>query len=215
MAASRNYSLLDKICLSVDQMLRTLTHHTETTGEANPACEIEDASLSAQEKKHVAGLMRVNHAGEIAAQALYHGQRLVTNTPALKATLENAALEEGNHLSWCKERLDELNSHASYLNPLWYVGSFCIGMTAGIVGDKWSLGFISETERQVIKHLDDHLALIPEQDQRSKHILEKMAQDEAHHRDDAIALGGQELPRAIKWTMSLTSKVMVKTAYWI
>lgn len=215
MTSLREYSLLDKICLSVDQMLRTLTHHADTTSDSNPAHDLPDATLSDTEKKQIAALMRVNHAGEVAAQALYHGQRLVTRSPVLKNKLERAALEEGNHLAWCKERLDELNSHTSYLNPLWYIGSFCIGVTAGIVGDKWSLGFISETEKQVIKHLDGHLKLIPANDLRSKIILEKMSADEAHHRDDAIALGGEELPFIIKCTMSFTSKIMVKTAYWI
>lgn len=213
--AHRHYSLLDKICISVDQMLRTLTHHAKTTGEHNPARNIPEVELSQNDKKHIARLMRVNHAGEVAAQALYHGQAVVTRSPQLKAKLHHAALEEGNHLAWCKERLDELNSHTSYLNPLWYVGSFCIGMSAGIVGDKWSLGFISETERQVIKHLDHHLTLMPAQDQKSKTILEKMSQDEAQHRDDALHLGGAELPSIIKVMMSLTSKVMVKTALWV
>jgi ubiquinone biosynthesis monooxygenase Coq7 len=129
--------------------------------------------------------------------------------------MQQAAYEEGDHLAWCKQRLDELGSHTSYLNPLWYAGSFCIGMVAGMVGDKWSLGFVAETERQVIKHLESHLQVLPQQDQRSYKILQQMEQDEAKHRDEAIASGAHELPDVIKKTMALMSKVMVKTVRYI
>lgn len=211
----RHYSWLDKFCMTIDQMIRTLVNEAEKTDVDYPAENIPEAELDSKEKKQIASLMRVNHAGEIAAQALYHGQALVTKSYELKQQLKEAALEEGNHLAWCKKRLDELQSHTSLLNPFWYTGSFCIGMMAGIVGDKWSLGFISETEKQVVKHLENHLALIPAKDFRSRQILEKMSADETHHREEALALGGVELPTIIKSTMSLTSKIMVKTAYWI
>jgi ubiquinone biosynthesis monooxygenase Coq7 len=129
--------------------------------------------------------------------------------------MQQAAIEEGDHLSWCKQRLDELGSHTSYLNPFWYAGSFCMGMVAGIVGDKWSLGFVAETEKQVIRHLEGHMEMLPAEDARSYKIIEKMEKDEAKHRDEAIAAGAKELPEVVKKGMGLTSKVMVKTAYWI
>lgn len=157
--------------------------------------------------------MRINHAGEICAQALYHGQGVASRADDIQAKLREAALEEGDHLVWCQTRLEELGSHTSYLNPLWYAGSFCIGLTAGMVGDRISLGFVAETERQVIKHLQGHLSQLPKQDERSQKILAQMADDEAKHRDEAIAAGAEELPKPIKKMMSWVSKIMVKTAY--
>ncbi|OGT61516.1 MAG: hypothetical protein A3E85_05395 [Gammaproteobacteria bacterium RIFCSPHIGHO2_12_FULL_45_12] len=159
--------------------------------------------------------MRINHTGEICAQALYHGQGVVSKTGEVQLKMQQAAIEEGDHLAWCRKRLDELGSHTSYLNPLWYAGSFCIGMVAGMVGDAWSLGFVAETERQVIRHLETHLHLLPEKDQRSHRILAQMEKDEARHRDEAIASGARELPAMIKQGMALSAKVMVKTVYWI
>lgn len=211
----RHYTFLDKICLGMDQALRALTDTPKTTGSAYPANGIEPAVLSEEQRKHAAGLMRVNHAGEICAQALYHGQSILSRTPEMQAHLQEAALEEGDHLAWCKQRLDELDSHPTYLSPFWYVGSFSIGVMAGIIGDNWSLGFIAETERQVIKHLKSHLDLLPPEDKRSVAILQKMESDEAKHRDEAIESGGRELPEPIKQMMGLVSKIMVKTAYWI
>src|SRR4029078_1478386 len=146
------------------------------------------------QRKQSAALMRVNHAGEVCAQALYHGQGVVSRTSQVQEKMQLAALEEGDHLHWCRQRLEELGSHTSYLNPLWYAGSFCIGMAAGMIGDKWSLGFVAETERQVIKHLEKHLKLLPAQDQRSYTVLERMEKDEAHHRDEAIAAGANDWP---------------------
>lgn len=211
----RHYTFLDKICLGLDQAVRALTDTPKTTGGEYPANGMESVVLTEAQRRHAAGLMRVNHAGEICAQALYHGQSMVSRTPEMQAHLQEAALEEGDHLAWCKLRLDELDSHPTYLSPFWYMGSFSIGMMAGMIGDNWSLGFIAETERQVIKHLQSHLALLPLNDERSAIILKKMAADEAKHRDDAILSGADELPRPIKQLMSLISKVMVKTAYWI
>lgn len=211
----RYYTFMDKICLGLDQAVRALTDTPRTTGAVYPGTGIEEPILSDKQRKHAAGLMRVNHAGEICAQALYHGQSVVSKTPEIEAHLQAAALEEGDHLAWCKQRLDELNSHPTYLSPFWYMGSFSIGLMAGIIGDEWSLGFVAETERQVIKHLKKHLALLPADDKRSYAILQKMETDEANHRDEAIESGAQELPGPIKHLMGLASKVMVKTAYWI
>jgi len=215
MPAHRHYNFLDKLCLGFDQAVRALQHTAKTSGQAYPGRHIPEAELSADQRKHSAGLMRVNHAGEVCAQALYHGQGVVSRSPEVQAKMQLAAIEEGDHLAWCKQRLDELHSHTSYLNPLWYTGSFCIGMVAGMVGDTWSLGFVAETERQVIKHLSQHLETLPAQDGRSYEVLKRMQVDEAHHRDEAIALGARDLPSWIKMTMSVVSRVMVKTAYWV
>jgi len=211
----RHYSLSDKICLGLDSALRALHGTVKTTHAPYPARDQNENDLTDAQKRHSAGLMRVNHAGEICAQALYHGQSVVTRSKDVQAKMQQAAVEEGDHLNWCQLRLDELGSHTSYLNPVWYAGSFAIGMVAGMVGDDWSLGFVAETEKQVIKHLESHLHLLPQQDVRSYKILEAMEQDEAKHRDGAIAAGARELPDPIKRVMGLVSKIMVKTAYRI
>lgn len=211
----REYTIFDQLCLGFDQAIRSMTNNAQTTGAPYPAKNVAEASLSDQERKHAAALMRINHAGEVCAQALYHGQGVVSKALDVQEKLQHAAIEEGDHLAWCKQRLDELGSHPSYLTPLWYMGSFCIGIAAGVLGDDWSLGFLAETERQVIKHLASHQDSLPEQDQRSQAILQKMEADEARHRDDAVSLGAKELPTPLKKVMGLTSKVMVKTAYWL
>lgn len=215
MDSKRHFSIFDRFCLGVDQALRALTHHPKTSGEAYPAENIEDKELSSEQRQHSAALMRINHAGEICAQALYHGQGMVSKSDAVQEKMQQAAIEEGDHLEWCKQRIDELESHTSYLNPFWYAGSFCIGLFAGLLGDKWSLGFVVETERQVIKHLEHHIKTLPAEDQRSFSILARMEEDEAKHRDEAIEAGAHELPIAVKKVMTLTSKIMVKTAYWV
>jgi ubiquinone biosynthesis monooxygenase Coq7 len=211
----RNYTFLDRLCLGVDQAVRALAGSVKTTGLVYPGKSVAEQPLNEQQRKHSAALMRINHAGEICAQALYHGQGVVSRSAVVQEKMHRAAIEEGDHLTWCQQRLFELNSHTSYLNPVWYAGSFCIGMVAGVIGDKWSLGFVAETERQVIKHLQHHLQLLPSQDQRSYTILQQMESDEAKHRDEAIHLGAKELPEMIKTTMAWTSKLMVKTAYWL
>jgi ubiquinone biosynthesis monooxygenase Coq7 len=211
----RSYHFWDKCCIGFDQALRALTGSLPTTEKKYPAEEIAEADLSEKERQHAAALMRVNHAGEICAQGLYHGQAIVSRSPSIQQKMQQAAQEEGDHLTWCQQRLTELSSHPSYLNPLWYSGSFCIGMAAGMIGDSWSLGFVAETERQVIRHLQHHLDALPPSDQRSYHILQQMEQDEAKHRDEAVECGARELPSFIKQVMSWTAKVMVKTSYWI
>ncbi len=214
MSQDRHYTFIDTLCLSVDQALRAVLANAKTTARVYPAKEMSEPALTPEQRKHSAALMRVNHAGEVCAQALYHGQSLVSRRRDIKEKLQAAAMEEGDHLAWCNERLVELGSHTSYLNPFWYAGSFAIGLTAGIVGDQWSLGFLAETENQVVRHLEKHLQLLPTADKKSYQILQKMRQDEAEHRDYALASGALVLPRWIKKIMQVTSGVMVRTAYW-
>lgn len=215
MNKNRHYTWLDRLCMGVDQALRAATGGATTTGRAYPAQNMSSASLTSEQNKHVAGLMRINHAGEVCAQALYHGQGLVSRREDVKDKMQQAAVEEGDHLAWCNQRLTELGSHVSYLNPFWYAGAFTIGLTAGLIGDKWSLGFLAETEQQVVQHLAKHLKLLPKEDQRSTEILKQMQQDEALHHDDAVAAGAAELPEFIKRLMQFSSAVMVKTAYYV
>lgn len=212
---AKQYSVLDRLCISFDHMIRALSNNSLHSGKPYPAEHVAEKELSPSQKKQAAGLMRVNHAGEICAQALYHGQALVSRHMATNEHFNRAAVEEGDHLKWCQTRLEELGSHPSYLNPLWYGGSLCIGMIAGMIGDPWSLGFVVETERQVIAHLEKHRRLLPAQDERSTAILQQMERDEAKHRDEAVTFGAKELPGPVKTMMSLVSKVMVKTSYWV
>ena len=174
-----------------------------------------DLDLSPQDRTHVAGLMRVNHVGEVCAQALYQSQKILAKTPETRALLDQAAKEEMDHMAWCEERLKELDSRPSLLNPLWYAGAFGIGLVAGLAGDRWSLGFVAETEKQVERHLDDHLEKLPEADLRSRAIVEQMRMDEIEHGASAMAAGGQELPRPIQTLMAGISKIMTTTAYKI
>lgn len=214
MKHSRDYSLIDHLCLNFDHIIRGVLAEPRNTGRRYPAEGESEPQLSAEQKTFSASLMRINHAGEVCAQALYHGQALISWNPRVRDKMHTAAIEEGDHLSWCRIRLQELGSHTSYFNPLWYAGSFTIGLVAGAMGDKWSLGFLAETEQQVVKHLEGHLKALPLQDQKSFKILQQMHEDEAHHRDDALKLGGAELPAWVKSLMRLVSRVMVKTAKW-
>ena len=204
--------MLDALIGEFDKALRTLFMPAPTKrpmpGEALPEAELTD-----DERKHVASLMRINHCGEICAQALYQGQALTSRDPAVKARLERAAWEETEHLNWTERRINELGGHTSVLNPLFYVGSLTIGVVAGALGDKWNLGFLAETERQVEGHLEDHKARLPQGDERSWQILEQMRVDEASHADMAVDSGAAELPAPIKAAMTLSSKVMTKTVY--
>ena len=209
----RKLSAIDQFLNCADQALRTLSATPTGTGRANPADNIEERELSEKEKRHTAGLMRINHAGEISAQALYQGQAFTARLPNVREKMEQAAIEENDHLIWCEQRLKELDSHKSFVNPLWYAGSFTIGALAGAAGDKWSLGFVVETENQVVKHLDSHLQSLPQKEDKSRAILEQMKEDELHHATMALESGAAELPKPIKLLMKLTSKVMTKTAY--
>ena len=201
--------------MNTDQALRTVFGSPPTTGRSNPGDQHEATQLSETDRKHVAGLMRINHAGEVSAQALYQGQALTARNEDVRKAMEQAAIEENDHLVWCEQRVKELGSQTSVFGPVWYGGSLAIGTLAGIAGDKWSLGFLEETEKQVCKHLDEHLAQLPEDDKRSQAILEQMKVDEAHHATTAMHAGAAKLPKPVKLLMKVTAKVMTKTAYHI
>jgi len=215
MNKERQYSTTDHLCLNIDSVLRTLFNNPQTTQRPYPVEKNKKTHLSQQEQQHSAGLMRINHAGEICAQALYQGQAVTSQSTVTREKMQQAALEEGDHLAWCCRRLEELGSHTSYLNPLWYTGSYLIGLAAGMAGDRWSLGFVAETEKQVVAHLQKHLETLPEKDEQSYQILQKMQKDEEQHREEAISLGAIELPAVIQKAMQWTSCIMVKAAYWI
>ncbi len=211
----RHYSPLDKLFINLDTALRTLAGKPILTERSNPAAEIDEAPLSEAEREVAGRLMRINHAGEVSAQGLYQGQALTAKLPEVREKMERAALEENDHLEWCERRAKELGTHVSYLNPLWYGGSVAIGAMAGLIGDKWSLGFVVETEHQVCRHLESHMAQLSPEDQKTRAILQQMHEDEARHADMAQAAGGAPFPAPIKALMQLTSKVMTKTAYWV
>jgi ubiquinone biosynthesis monooxygenase Coq7 len=201
--------------MNFDQAVRTLAGRPLVTERHGPADGIEEAELGEAEKTESMRLMRVNHSGEVAAQALYQGQALTAKLPEVRERMERAAAEENDHLDWCEKRVHALDGHLSYLNPLWYAGSFAIGATAGLAGDKWSLGFVAETERQVIEHLDEHLKKISPKDRKSRAVLEQMKIDEARHGELAKAAGGVELPAPVKGLMGVTSRIMTGVAYWL
>ncbi len=212
---SRRYSPFDQFIHALDQALHTTLGPAPEPSRPNPATAQPEAELTAAERELAGRLMRVDHAGEISAQALYQGQALTARLPTVRDKMQQAAVEENDHLAWTEERIHELNTHTSLLAPLWYAGSFAIGALAGIAGDKWSLGFVAETEHQVIRHLDAHLARLPEQDVKSRAILERMRDDEARHATCALAAGGAALPGPVRKLMALTSKTMTTTAYWL
>jgi ubiquinone biosynthesis monooxygenase Coq7 len=212
---TRSYSQIDKLLGELDQALRTVFGPPPQAGRPNPAAARTDEGLTEAERELAGRLMRINHAGEICAQALYQGQALTAHLPNVRTKMEQAAREENDHLAWTAERIAELGTHTSYLNPLWHLGSFAIGATAGLVGDKWSLGFVAETERQVITHLNSHLERLSPSDHKSRAILEQMKEDEAHHATVAIEHGAAEFPQPVKELMRLTAKVMTGTAYWV
>jgi 3-demethoxyubiquinol 3-hydroxylase len=210
---SPSNSPLDRLIVATDNALRALFAPPQA-GRAVRGLP-EAPKLAEIERRHAAGLMRVNHAGEIAAQALYHGQAFLARDAATRAFMLNAAREEGDHLAWCETRLQELHSAPSKLNPLWYGGSFAIGAAAALFGDRVSLGFVTETERQVEGHLAEHLKQLPEGDIRSRRIVEVMQQDEAAHADSALRAGASELKEPVRQLMRLTSQVMTRCAYWL
>ena len=211
----RHYSPIDRFLIHADTALRTIAGKPPATHRPYPADEISDIDLDDNQKKHVAALMRVNHAGEVSAQALYQGQSITACNHHVREKLEQAALEENDHLVWTANRLRELGAGTSLLNPLWYAGSFAIGAFAGTLGDRWNLGFLAETEHQVVKHLDEHIDKLPHNDRRSQAILQQMKVDEARHATTALDNGGGELPTPIRKLMQAMSKVMTRTAYRI
>lgn len=207
--------LFDRVIISFDNGLRTVIGNPVSTGRSNPAEALPKQVLSATDKRKSEGLFRVNHAGEVSAQALYQGQALVARDETIRSRLSESADEENDHLIWCESQLDDLGGHKSYLNAFWYLGSFTTGLIAGIAGDKWSLGFVVETEYQVVRHLEDHLQQLPVEDERGRVILEQMKEDELHHATIALESGAAELPEPVKKLMTLQSKVMTSLAYWI
>ena len=211
----RNYTVIDQLCLKADYFLRFLSGHLTPHENArpSPAAHTAEAELTSLEKNHIAGLMRVNYTGELCAQALYQGQACTTKNKDLKNTLEKAGLEEMDHLYWCQLRLKELGKPVSLLNPLWYSGAFLLGMTAGIAGDSWNLGFLEETEKQVVKHLDKHLENLPINDIKTRAILEQMREEESGHAEAAQTAGARALPFPLRVLMGLTAKIMTTTAY--
>lgn len=211
----RHFSPVDSLIINADTALRTLFGQPKVTDRVNPADSEPETELSETEQKHIAGLMRINHTGEVCAQALYQGQALTARLDEVRGAMENAAREENDHLDWCEQRVKAMNSHTSLLNPAWYAASFAIGAAAGAAGDRWSLGFVAETEHQVVKHLEDHIERLPSQDNKSRAILEQMKEDELHHATTALEAGGESLPAPIKLAMTVMSKVMTTTAYRI
>lgn len=211
----RQYSPIDQLLIRTDQALRTLFGRPQTTGRDNPTLGLSEGALSTEERNHLGRLMRINHTGEVCAQALYQGQALTARRAAVRSKMERSAREENDHLDWCETRLRELGSRPSLLNPLFYGGSFALGALAGLAGDRWSLGFVVETERQVEHHLDGHLGEVPAADQKTRAILEQMKQDEARHANLAVAAGGVPLPAAVKKAMGLAAQVMTRTVYWV
>jgi len=201
--------------MGVDVGMRTLFGQPKITERPNPAQNETEIELSEAERQLAGRLMRINHAGEVAAQGLYQGQALTARLPQVRQQMERAALEENDHLDWCEKRAKELGTHVSVLNPAWYAGSTAIGALAGLAGDKWSLGFVAETEKQVVKHLEEHLEQLPEHDDKSRAILEQMKEDEGRHATVALEAGGTELPYPVRKFMELTSKIMTRTAFWI
>ena len=213
--AKSSQNPIDGFIIEFDRALRSIVGATPMRRPVPESSVIDESELTTEEKKHAAGLMRVNHVGEVCAQALYQSQKLHAKSDDLKNKLEHAAIEEEDHLAWCERRLEELNSRPSLFNPVWYAGSFVLGSIAGLAGDKISLGFVAETEKQVEHHLDDHLKELPNNDHRSRAIVAQMRADEIAHGQMAIQEGGIELPSAIQRIMKIMAKVMTFTAYRI
>lgn len=213
--SSRKLNAIDRLVSGVDSALRAFAAGPQKSDRPSPASGIQTDRLSATQRAHSAGLMRINHSGEVAAQGLYQGHAAVARDPAIEHQMQRAADEEKDHLSWCAGRLDELGAKPSILNPAWYAGAYAIGAASGLLGDKWSLGFIAETENQVVQHLSSHLKKLPSDDKRSRAIITTMRDDEARHGTNAEQAGAAELPRPVRKLMNLSSKIMTTTAYWL
>ena len=204
---------LDRLLTGASNALRTIAAPAGRPARENPAVDIADSDLSDKQKSYAAGLMRVNHAGEVAAQGLYQGHATVARDASIEKQMQRAADEEFDHLAWCEQRLAELDASPSRLSPVWYAGAFVIGAASGILGDRWSLGFIAETEKQVCAHLDSHLDRLPDEDAKSRTIVKRMRDEEEEHGENAISAGAVELPGPVKRLMQLAAKVMTSTAY--
>lgn len=206
---SMSRSFVDQLLIAADEALRTLS------GVGAPARPVPGPKQDGSDPRRSSALMRVNHSGEICAQALYSGQALFARDPRVRATLQVAASEERDHLSWCRTRLEELGSRPSVLDPAWYAGSFALGIASGLAGDRWSMGFLAETETQVERHLEGHLDLLPRDDLRSRAVVVQMRDDERRHGESGRALGAADLPYPVKLAMRAASRVMTRTAYWV
>ena len=206
-------SAFDQFIVQADQALRTVVGSAPTPQRGSPAQGTAEGDLSEQQRKHAAGLMRVNHAGEICAQALYQGQALTAKLPEVGQQMEEAAAEEIDHLAWCEERIDQLDGRTSLLNPVWYAASFGLGAVAGLISDKLSLGFVAATEEQVCSHLQEHLDQLPEEDYKSRAVIEQMLEDEKHHAESALDAGGYPFPKPVKKLMTLVSGAMTASSY--
>ncbi len=209
----RNLTPLDRLLAGANNALRTIAAPAGHATRKNPAAGVAESDLSDAQRQHAAGLMRVNHAGEVAAQGLYQGHAVVARDPDIEEQMQRAADEEFDHLAWCEQRLQELGENRSVLTPLWYSGAFLIGAASGVLGDRWSLGFIAETEKQVCDHLDTHLDRLPDEDARSRAIVTQMRDEEEEHGDNARQAGAAELPEPVRQLMKLTARVMTSTAY--
>ena len=209
----RQLSFLDQLIARADQLRRDATGEAPEPQRPSPGTQHPDSNLDESDKRHIAGLMRINHTGEVCAQALYQGQALTAKQTAVKTSMENAAEEEIDHLGWCQQRVEELDSTTSRLNSLFYGMSYTMGALAGALGDRWSLGFVAATEEQVCKHLREHLEQIPESDTRSRAILEQMLIDEGDHATQALEAGGVEFAPPVKAVMTLMSKLMTASTY--
>lgn len=212
---TRSLSRLDRALVEIERALETMFVATPIAGRPSPAADTRDGNLDDAERRHSAGLMRINHVGEVCAQALYFGQAAVARDVSLRQQMLAAAAEETDHLAWCGQRLEELGSRPSLLNPLWYAGAYAIGAGAGLIGDRLSLGFVVETERQVEAHLGEHLENLPSGDERSRAIVRCMKDDEARHAENALAAGARALPAPVPRLMRLASRVMKAVAYRI
>jgi len=215
MAKNTHLDFFDRCLVQFDQALRSCVPGSSNARRISPAAATEEPDLNETDRQHAAGLMRINHTGEVCAQALYQGQAATAKLNDVRQSMEAAAAEEIDHLAWCEERLEQLDSRPSILNPLWYTLSYGVGAAAGLAGDKWSLGFVAETEDQVCEHLGEHLEQLPENDNKSRAILKTMIADEKHHEESAREAGGADLPAPIKQAMTVMSEVMKKTTYHI
>lgn len=213
--SERPVSILDQVITGADRALRSLSKNTQPAARPSPAEDLDETQLDDKQRRHAAGLMRVNHSGEVCAQALYQGQALTAKLKSVRGEMEHAADEEIDHLAWCEDRLNALGSQPSILNPAWYGLSFSLGAGAGLISDKISLGFVAATEERVCEHLKTHLEQLPEQDGRSRAVVSQMLKDEEQHKNMAIQAGGHDFPSPVKTAMSAVSKAMTLTSYRI
>ena len=214
MQAMRNYSAIDSAIINLANSVSTFCEKPRAS-RAYPGQATDPTDFPTAERDKSARYMRINHVGEICAQALYQSQALTSRSPEIREKMKQASEEEIDHLAWCEQRLEELGGRKSFLNPFWYAGSFAIGTAAGLAGDKWNLGFVAETEKQVVQHLDGHLGKLPKSDLRSREVVAQMKEDEAKHAEEAIDAGAAELPLPVKSLMKIASGVMTRAAYWI